>query len=57
MGMYGCEKWPLYKTEVVVKQHSRESFPYKIPLSEERLLEESKNGTLFSSVQCDIENF
>ena len=55
MEMYECEWWQLYKTNVVVKQHLRQSFPYKIPLSEERLLERIKNGSLFGYVQCDIE--
>ena len=53
--MYECEWWQLYKTDVVVKQHLRESFPYKTPLTEERLLEKIKNGSLFGYVQCDIE--
>ena len=54
--MYECEWWQLYKTDVVVKQQLRESFPYKIRLSEERLLEKKiKNGSLFGYVQCDIE--
>ena len=55
MEMYECEWWQLYKTNVVVKQQLRQSFPYKIPLSEERLLERIKNGSLFGYVQCDIE--
>ena len=53
--MYDCEWWQLYKTIVVVKQHLCQSFPYKIPLSKERLLERIKNGSLFGYVQCDIE--
>ena len=46
--MYECEWWQLYKTDV-------ESFPYKIPLTEPRLLEKIENGSLFAYVQCDIE--
>ena len=38
MEMYECEWWQLYKTNIVVKQHLRQSFPYKIPLSEKRVL-------------------
>ena len=33
----------------------RESFPYKRPLKEERLLEQIRSGKLFGYVQCDIE--
>ena len=33
----------------------RESFPYKPPLREERLLEQRRSGKLFGYVQCDIE--
>ena len=55
MEMYECEWWHLYKTNDLVKQHLRQSFPYKIPLSEERLLERIENGSLFGNVQCDIE--
>ena len=33
----------------------RESFPYKRPLREERLLEQTRSGKLFGYVQCDIE--
>ena len=32
----------------------RESFPYKRPLTEERLLEQIRSGKLFGYVQCDI---
>ena len=49
--LYECEWWQLYKIDGIVKQLLRESFPYKIPLSEERLLDRIKNGY----VQCDIE--
>ena len=55
METFECEWWQLYKTNVVVKQHLRQSFPYKIHLSEGRLLERIKNGSLFGYVQCDIE--
>ena len=53
--MYECEWWQLYKTDSVVKQHLRDSFPYRLPLSEVRLLEKIKNGSLFGYVQCDIQ--
>ena len=53
--MWECEWWNLYKTTTCVKQHLRESFPYKRPLREESLLEQIKSGKLFGYVQCDIE--
>ena len=44
-----------YKTTKCVKEHLRESFPYKRTLREERLLEQTRSGKLFGYVQCDIE--
>ena len=53
--MCECEWWNLYKTTTCVKEHLRESFPYKCPLREERLLEQTRSGKLFGYVQCEIE--
>ena len=53
--MWECEWWNLYKTTTCVKKQLRESFPYKRPLREERLLEQTRSGKLFGYVQCDIE--
>ena len=53
--MWECEWWNLYKTTTSVKEHLRESFPYKRPLREEILLEQIRNGKLFGYVQCHIE--
>ena len=47
--------WNLYKTTSFVEDHLRESFPFKRPLREERLLEQIGNGRLFGNLQCDIE--
>ena len=47
--------WNLYKTTTCVKEHLRESFPYKRPLREKSLLEQTRSGKLFGYVQCDIE--
>ena len=52
---YECDWWNMCKTDKTVTQHLREHFPYKMPLREERLLENIKSGSLFGSVQCDIE--
>ena len=49
------EWWNPYTTTTCVKQHLRESFPYKRPLREESLLEQFRSGKLFGYVQCDIE--
>ena len=38
-----------------IKEHSRESFAYKRPLTKERLLEQIRSGKLFGYVQSDIE--
>ena len=53
--MWECEWWKLYKSNSLVKQHLRESFPYKLPLTEEGLLQRIKDGNLFGYLQCDIE--
>ena len=53
--MWECEWWNLYKTITCVKENLGESFPYKPPLSEERLLEQIRSSKLFGYVQCDIE--
>ena len=53
--MWECERWNLYKTTTCVKEHLRESFPYKRQLREESLLEQIKSGKFFGFVQCDIE--
>ena len=45
----------MYKTDNIVKQHLRESSPYKLLLRQERLLENFKSGSLFGYVQNFIE--
>ena len=42
-------------TDNIVQQQLRESFPEKMSLGEEKLMEKIKNGRLFSGVQCVIE--
>ena len=42
--MWECEWWNLYRTTTCVKEHLRESFPYKRPLREETLLERRRSG-------------
>ena len=53
--MWECERWNLYKTRTCVKEHLRESFLYKRPLTEGSLLEQIGSGELFGYVECDIE--
>ena len=53
--MWECEWWNLYKKTTYVKEHLRESFPYKRPLKKKSLMEQIRSGKLFGYVQCDIE--
>ena len=53
--MWECEWLRLYKATNSVKQHIREHFPYRRSLAAEQLLEEIKEGRLFSYAQCDNE--
>ena len=53
--MYECDWWNTHKTDNNVKQHLRESFHYRKPLREEKVLEFVKSGCLFGYVQCDFE--
>ena len=53
--MYECDWWKIYKTDDIVKQHLRESFPHKMPLREEKFLENFKSTSLFGYIQCDFE--
>ena len=43
------------KTLTCVEEHLRESFPYKRPLRQERLLEQIRSVKLFGYVQRDFE--
>ena len=52
--MWECDWWNLFITTKYFKEHLRESFPYKRPLREERLLEQIRSGKFFGYVQCDI---
>ena len=45
----------VYKSDASVKSHLRTNFPYRNPLSEEKLLHGIIDGRLFGYVQCDIE--
>ena len=53
--MWECEWLNLYETTKCVEEHLRESFPYKLPLREERLLQRIRSSKLFGYVQCNIE--
>ena len=48
------EWWKLYETHVSVKEHLRNSFPYKRPLHQDQILDKIKSGALSDYVQCDI---
>ena len=45
--MYECDFWKKYKTDMVVEQHVRESFSYKMLQREKRLFEIIKWGSQF----------
>ena len=49
-----CQKWKLYKSDLSLKEHLRESFPYKPLLRQDWLLDKIKSGALFGYVQCEI---
>ena len=53
--MWEFEWWRLYKTDAPVKSYLRAKFPYKLPLSEEQLLQRIIDGSFFGYVQCHIE--
>ena len=53
--MWECEWWSLYKTDAPVKSYLRAIVPYKPPLSEEQLLQQTIDGRLLGYVQCVIE--
>ena len=52
--MLECELSKLYKTDVSVKEHLRESFPYKCSLRRNQLLDKIKSGALLGYLQRDI---
>ena len=52
--LWECQRWDVYKTDVSVKEHLRESFPYRRLLCEDQSLNKTKSGRLFGYVQCDL---
>ena len=53
--MRECEWWDLVQENSMLKNHVRKIFPYKIPLSSEKLLARVEEDNLFVIVQCDLE--
>ena len=53
--MWASDWWKLYKSNSLVKQHLRELFPYKLPLTEADLVQRTEDGNLLGYLQCDIE--
>ena len=45
----------VYKTDIIVEQHLRESFHHKTPKREERLSENINSVCSFVYVRCDFE--
>ena len=52
--IWECKWWELYRTDATVIDHLRANLPYQRPLSEERLMQETKSGKLFGYLQCDL---
>ena len=48
------KKSKLYKTDVSVEKHIRETFPYKHPLHQDQIMEKIKSGALLGYFLCDI---
>ena len=44
--MYEYDWWNMYKTDKIIEEHLHESFPYKMPLKEEKLLKNIKSRSL-----------
>ena len=53
--MRECEWWDLVQANSMLKNHVRKNFPYKLPLSNEKLLARIEEDNLFGYVQCDLE--
>ena len=53
--MRECEWWDLVQANYMLKNHVRKNFPYKLPLSSEKLLVRLEEDNLFGYVQCDLE--
>ena len=53
--MRECEWWDLVQANSILKNHVRKNFPYKLPLSSEKLLSRIEEDNLFGYVQCDLE--
>ena len=52
IGMWKCDWWRLYKTDISVLQHIREKVPYRRSLAKLQLLEEIERGKLIDYDQC-----
>ena len=50
-----CECWDNVQENAMLKNHVRKNFPYKLPLSSEKLLARIEENNLFGYVQCDLE--
>ena len=53
--MRECEWWDNVKENATLKNHVEKNFPYKLPLSSEKLLTRIEEDNLFGYVQCDLE--
>ena len=53
--MRECEWWDNVQENAILKNNVRKNFPYKLPLSSEKLLARIEEDNLFGYVQCDLE--
>ena len=53
--MRECEWWDYVQENAMLKNHVRKNFPYKLPLSSEKLLTRIHEEKLFGYIQCDLE--
>ena len=53
--IWECNWWKAVKGDESVKNHVRNNFPFKPPLTQESLLTKIREDKLFGYVQCDLE--
>ena len=52
--IWDCLWWKQVRDDKTMKERLKIDFPFRKPLSEQQLLQQIDNGSLFGYVQCDI---
>ena len=52
--VWECLWWKQVRDDKTLKEHLKINFPFRKPLSEQQLLQQIDNGSLFGYVQCDL---